>query len=103
MSLVCCSCLCLKCVWMMVGIIIVGGIYYLSYNNFDEAVIVKTFTSEYELLQQFFIKYREIQPTILTVKKELSSDEAQFVKNNAIEETTKIILESIFNSFNFTL
>lgn len=39
-----------------------------------------------------------IQPTILTVKKELSSDEAQFVKNNAIEETTKIILESMSKS-----
>ncbi len=35
-------------------------------NDFDEDVIVKTFTSEYELLQQFFIKYKEIQPTILT-------------------------------------
>jgi len=39
-----------------------------------------------------------VQPTILTVKKELSSDEAQFVKNNAIEETTKIILESMSKS-----
>jgi len=36
-----------------------------------------------------------VQPTVLTTKKELSQDEAQFIKNKASEETTKIILESM--------
>jgi len=39
-----------------------------------------------------------VQPTILTTKKELSSDEAQFIKNIPAEETTKIILESMSKS-----
>jgi len=45
--------------------------YVLDEDNkldakFDDDVIVKSFTNEYDLLNQFFIKYREIQPTILT-------------------------------------
>jgi lysophospholipase L1-like esterase len=39
-----------------------------------------------------------VQPTILTIKKELSSDEKQFIKNNPIEKTTEIILESMSKS-----
>jgi len=35
-------------------------------DDFDDDVIVKSFTTEYDLLYQFFIKYKEIQPTILT-------------------------------------
>ncbi len=35
-------------------------------NNFDESVTVKTFSTEYDLLHKFFIKYKEIEPTILT-------------------------------------
>ena len=35
-------------------------------SKFDDDVIVESFTDEYDLLNQFFIKYREIQPTILT-------------------------------------
>ena len=35
-------------------------------NDFEEGVIVETFLTEFELLNKFFIKYREIQPTILT-------------------------------------
>jgi lysophospholipase L1-like esterase len=39
-----------------------------------------------------------VQPTILTIKKELSSDEAQYVLNKPVEETHKIILESMSKS-----
>jgi len=35
-------------------------------NDFDESVTVKTFSNEYDLLYKFFIKYKEIEPTILT-------------------------------------
>ena len=35
-------------------------------NDFDESVTVKTFPTEYDLLHKFFIKYKEIEPTILT-------------------------------------
>ena len=35
-------------------------------GDFDDDVIVVPFTNEYDLLHQFFIKYKEIQPTILT-------------------------------------
>jgi len=35
-------------------------------NDFDENVTVKTFSNEYDLLYKFFIKYKEIEPTILT-------------------------------------
>jgi DNA polymerase elongation subunit (family B) len=34
--------------------------------KFEDDVIVESFTNEYDLLNQFFMKYREIQPTILT-------------------------------------
>ena len=32
----------LRCLWMLVGFILVGGIYFLSYNNVDEAVVGQT-------------------------------------------------------------
>jgi len=35
-------------------------------DDFDDDVIVESFSNEYDLLHQFFIKYKEIQPTILT-------------------------------------
>lgn len=35
---------CLKLLWMVVGIIIVGGIYFLSYYNVDEAVVSESKT-----------------------------------------------------------
>jgi DNA polymerase elongation subunit (family B) len=35
-------------------------------DDFDDDVIVESFSTEYDLLHQFFIKYKEIQPTILT-------------------------------------
>ena len=34
----------LKLLWMVVGIIIVGGIYFLSYYNVDEAVVSESKT-----------------------------------------------------------
>jgi len=34
----------LKILWMVVGIIIVGGIYCLSYYNVDEAVVSESKT-----------------------------------------------------------
>ena len=34
----------LKILWMVVGIIIVGGIYFLSYYNVDEAVVSESKT-----------------------------------------------------------
>lgn len=36
--------MCLKLLWMVVGIIIVGGIYFLSYYNVDEAVVSESKT-----------------------------------------------------------
>ena len=35
---------CLKLLWMVVGTIIVGGIYFLSYYNVDEAVVSESKT-----------------------------------------------------------
>ena len=35
---------CLKVLWMVVGIIIVGGIYCLSYYDVDEAVVSESKT-----------------------------------------------------------
>lgn len=35
---------CLRALWMVVGIIIVGGIYCLSYFNVDEAVVSESKT-----------------------------------------------------------
>ena len=32
----------LRCLWMLVGFMLVGGIYCLSYNNVDEAVVGQT-------------------------------------------------------------
>ena len=32
----------LRCLWMLVGFILVGGINCLSYNNVDEAVVGQT-------------------------------------------------------------
>jgi len=34
--------LCMKCLWGIVGVIIIGGIYLLSYNNVDEMAINET-------------------------------------------------------------
>lgn len=34
--------LCMKCLWGIVGAIIIGGIYLLSYNNVDEMAINET-------------------------------------------------------------
>ena len=31
-----------RCLWMLVGFILVGGIYCLSYNNVDETVVSQT-------------------------------------------------------------
>ena len=31
-----------KCLWMLVGFMLVGGIYCLSYNNVDETVVSQT-------------------------------------------------------------
>ena len=36
--------LCLKCLWGMVGFLIIGGIYFLSSNNVDEVVIKESKT-----------------------------------------------------------
>jgi DNA polymerase elongation subunit (family B) len=35
-------------------------------EDFGENVTIETFLTEYELLNRFYVKYREIQPTILT-------------------------------------
>lgn len=32
----------LKCLWLLVGIIIIGGIYLLSYNNVDQVAVKET-------------------------------------------------------------
>jgi len=32
----------LRCLWMLVGFMLVGGIYCLSYNNVDETVVSQT-------------------------------------------------------------
>ena len=32
----------LKCLWILVGIIIMGGVYLLSYNNVDEMAVNET-------------------------------------------------------------
>lgn len=30
---------CLRVLWMMIGVVIMGGVYFLSHNNVDEVVI----------------------------------------------------------------
>ena len=31
--------ICLRVLWMLIGIVIMGGIYFLSSNNVDEVVV----------------------------------------------------------------
>lgn len=33
---------CLRVLWMLVGVIIMGGVYLLSYNNVDELAVTET-------------------------------------------------------------
>ena len=36
-----CLCFRVKCFWIVVGFILIGGIYLLSYNDVDETVITE--------------------------------------------------------------